>query len=122
MDRIPGSNKAATRQRARARTVASQTDHQPFRVLGKQMTAVEIHWVPGHMGIAGNEKAYEAGKEAAERAGTRLCPEQFASLAHVGWTITQCKLKKAKHWFRSRHDRQDPLQKAKYDPTLETKE
>lgn len=61
------------------------------RELTEQSIVVEIHWIPGHMGVAGNEKANKVAKEVAERPGTRRCPEQSASLAHVGQTITERK-------------------------------
>lgn len=76
--------------------------------------AVEIHWVPGHMGFAGNEIADEAAKEAAERLGTSRCSEQFALLAYVSRTITEHMWKDTNHWFSSRYDRQGPLQRARY--------
>lgn len=60
-------------------------------------TTVEVYWVPGHMDVEGNKKANEVVKEAAEAAGTRRYPEQFSSLTHIGRTITERKLKEAKH-------------------------
>lgn len=57
----------------------------------------------------------------AERPETRRCPKQFVSLAYVGPTITERKWKKARHWFRSRHDGQGLLQRASYDLSLMTK-
>lgn len=53
------------------------------RQITEHQTVVEIHWVPGHIGVAGNEKANEAAKKAAESMGTQRCSEQFISLAHV---------------------------------------
>lgn len=74
------------------------------------------------MSVEGNEKADEAAKKAAEKPGIRQCPERFPSLAHEGRTITECKWKKARHWFRSRIDRQGPLERVEYDLALETQE
>lgn len=60
-------------------------------------TAVKIHWVPGHMNVKENKKADEAAKEAAVRPVTRRCTQSFASLTHVGHTVTERKWKKAKN-------------------------
>lgn len=49
---------------------------------------LEILWVPGNMSVEGNKNADEVAKEAAEKAGTRRCPEMFASLTTVGRTIS----------------------------------
>lgn len=57
-------------------------------------TTVEIHWVPGHMGVEGNKKVGTVAEEAAEKRGTRRYPDRFASLAHVSRTITKRKWKK----------------------------
>lgn len=58
------------------------------RELAEQGIVVEIHWVPGHISIAGNKKEDETAKEAAETPGTRGYSEGFGSLAHVGRTNT----------------------------------
>lgn len=59
--------------------------------LVKRGTALEIHWLLGHMCINRNEKADEADKEATERIGTRMGQEMFASHAHVRRTISEKK-------------------------------
>lgn len=82
--------------------------------------SVEIYCVPGHMGVEGNEKADEKAKDAAERSGTRRFPERFASLAHVNCTITERKWKEAKHSFKMENNMRPPLQRARYDPALES--
>lgn len=75
------------------------------RKLVEQGVVVEIQWVPGYMGVAGNKEADEAAKEAEERPVTRRCPEQFVPQTCVGQTVTEPMLKKDRHWFKSRHDR-----------------
>lgn len=60
---------------------------------------MEIHWVPGHMGIDGNEKTDETAKKVAETNGTRGFPERFTYLSHMECTVTEQKWKEAKHWF-----------------------
>lgn len=49
----------------------------------------------GHIGVNKNEKADQTAKEAAERPGTQRCPKRFTSLAYVGRTVTERKLKEA---------------------------
>lgn len=72
---------------------------------------MEIHSVPGHMGISENKKEDEVAKEAAEKPGTRQYMERFTSLAHVGYTIMEPKWKEAKYWFKPRCNRQGSLQR-----------
>lgn len=81
---------------------------------------VKVHWVPGHMSVAGNEKVAEAAKQGKERPGIRWCTEQFASLTCVRLSVAERKRKKSKHWSRSSLDRQDSLQEVKYELVLET--
>lgn len=82
---------------------------QQLKESGKE---TEIHCVLGHICVEGIKTADEAAKEAAEKAGTRRSLEQFASLAHVGNTITENKWKEPKHWFRTENDIPPPLQRA----------
>lgn len=56
-----------------------------------------IHWVPEHIGVAGNERANEVVLETVEKSGRRRCLEQFTSLAYVGRKITEHKWKENKH-------------------------
>lgn len=49
------------------------------------------------MWVEGKERADEAAKQVAKRIGVRKCLERFTSLAHVGNTILERKLKEAKH-------------------------
>lgn len=56
---------------------------------------VEIHWVAGHISVKENEKVDRAAKKATDRAGTRRWLERFASLAHVGCTISDRNWKEA---------------------------
>lgn len=52
------------------------------------------------MGVKGNERA----KEATEEESIRRCQEMFVSLVHVRRTISERKLREAKHWFRGEND------------------
>lgn len=72
-------------------------------------TEVKVHWVLGHMGIEGNEEANKAAKKEAEKTGTRRCPEQIVSLAHIGRTIRERKWKEAKHRLRAKNERRPLL-------------
>lgn len=74
------------------------------------------------MGIQGKEKADEVAKESSENVDTQRCPEQFASFTYVSRTVTKRKWKEPKHWFRMKSDRCPPLQRARYDPALESQE
>lgn len=87
--------------------------------LAERRTEVEVHWVPRHMGVEGNERADEAAMEPEEKAGIRRCPERFTVLTHVGRTISELKWKKAKHLFRGENDRCLPLQREWYYPALD---
>lgn len=63
----------------------------------EQGTEAEIHSVPGHKAVKGNEKTDEAAKESTEKAGTQRCPERFASLVHTRRIISERKLEEAKN-------------------------
>lgn len=52
---------------------------------------MEVHWVPGHVGVEGNEQAGRITKTEAKDTGARRCTEQFASLAYINQTIMQRK-------------------------------
>lgn len=83
-------------------------------------TAVEVHWVPGHIDVKGNKKTEKAAKKVAELPDTRRYPEHFVSLTNIGRTVTEGKWANARYWFRSRFHIQGPMQGATYDPALET--
>lgn len=72
------------------------------------------------MGVEANERANEAAKKAAETRGIQRCPERFTSLAHIGRTVTERKWKEAEHWFSNRYKSRYHIQRAKYNPALET--
>lgn len=59
--------------------------------MAKYGMAVEIYWVPCHIGVGGNEKEDKAAKEAAEKTNVGRCLERFVSLGHVGCTISEWK-------------------------------
>lgn len=63
--------------------------------LAKLRTTVEVHSVPGHIGIEEKERADEVAKEVAEKADTQTCPERFASLIHISRKVTKRKWKDA---------------------------
>lgn len=88
--------------------------------LVEQRTAVEIHWVPGHMSFEGNEKTDKMFKEVEESTGTRRCLERLASLAYVRRPISGRKWKESRHWLTTENDRHPPLQRPRYVPALES--
>lgn len=49
---------------------------------------MQVHWVPGHIEVEGNEKAYEAAKVVVKVRGIRGFPERFTSFANIGRTVT----------------------------------
>lgn len=67
--------------------------------MGEIGKAVEIHWVPGHMGVDGNGTADEVAKEAVERVGIRYS-ERLVSFSHVGRLILERKWKEPQHYRR----------------------
>lgn len=62
------------------------------------------------MSFKENEKADEAGNEAAKKNGIGRCPERLTSLAHVGRTISERKWREAKHRFWTENDRRPQIQ------------
>lgn len=67
-----------------ARQVVKQT-----RELAERRIVVEVHSVPGHMRVKGNEKVEKAAKAVAKRPDTRMFLERFISLTYVGRTVTE---------------------------------
>lgn len=102
--------------------MASQTHHQESPTAGQQGTVAEIYRVPGHMGVAWNKKANEVVKMTAKRVGIQRYPEHFNSLTHIELMITNGKWNEIRHWFTMENDRTPPLQRARYDPTLESQD
>lgn len=74
--------------------MVQQTDPEPGQWLARYIIrsaqllteigiAVEIHWVPDHIGVEASEMADTVSKNVVEKAGIRRCPEQFTTLANV---------------------------------------
>lgn len=74
------------------------------------------------MSVEGNKSVDEAAKTAAETRGIRRCLEEFTSLVYIGRRVTERKLKETKHWFPNRHESCGHIQRAQYNPGLETQE
>jgi ribonuclease HI len=74
--------------------------HKRARQLQQRGNKVTIRWVPGHLGIDGNERADKSAKEAANSAGRKTA--QWSSLAHIRRVITEGSAMEAEEWLQVR--------------------
>lgn len=86
--------------------------HENAKKLNEFGIIVEIHWIPGHDNIEGNEIADQTAKQAA-RNGTH-CRERFVSLTHVSCLTTEQKWKESRIWFSTEHRRRDVTSRNTY--------
>lgn len=81
---------------------------------------MEIYYVLGNMSVECNENANGTAKMVAEARDIRACPEKFTFLTLIGRTVMEKRWKKAKHWFRARHEGPSLIQPVNYNPAPQT--
>jgi ribonuclease HI len=74
--------------------------HKRAAILSQRQNPVTIRWVPGHLGVEGNERADKAAKQAASGQGRSTA--KWSSLAHVQRIITETASKEAKEWLKAK--------------------
>ena len=75
---------------------------------------VTIRWIPSHSGLAGNERADQAVKNRAERAGQQ--PERWSSLAHIRKNLVQARSQELTNWHEIKRQERENSRLGYYIP------
>lgn len=71
-------------------------------------------WVPGHTGLIGNEKAYFAARDKAEKGGRQA--ERWSSLAHIRENLAKVRSTEIARWHERKIQEREPSRRGFYVP------